>query len=345
MQPNEPRPQERRDPNRLAAASDFTVAEKRQADDVSPARLRARVLSGAELWHYVPTKDYPDFIEYRKFRIDLASVRAASTLIVDYNHCDDEERILGKAENLTLETDGLYADITIYPKRPGDVASSVAFLAQYVPFGISPTVAFEQAVRVERDDELIFENLPILGLAICPYPTDIGTYANLLKRTELKMDENKPTDAAAETSGVKNQELADFIDACGDVAAGVEAYQAGKSLEEAKDERLKSLIAENERLKNASAPSNAETKSETDDAENATSGESKTDDKNDGKLSNQPAARLAAALESLSSRLETARVAALSAHGEEPASAGTSRGDDARDYVAQLSACCARRGV
>ncbi len=129
MQPNETQQKERRGVGRLDAVSEFTVAAKRQADDLSPARLRARVLSGAELWHYIPAKNYPEFVEFRKFRIDLASVRAASTLIVDYNHCDDEERILGKAENLTLEDDGLYADITIYPKRQGDVASTVAFLA------------------------------------------------------------------------------------------------------------------------------------------------------------------------------------------------------------------------
>lgn len=339
---------------RLEANGDFKTTEGRAATDLAPCRIRARILSGGALRHWIPTRD-GDWEEFAKFFIDLETAKIAASVVVDYNHQDDEDHIIGRAENFAVEADGLFADLTLYPKTAGDCASKIAYLAQYAPFGISPTVDLLAGSREDVGDEpttcngrdasnvAIFRGAKILGVAICPYPTDADTWISVLNRTrnktELKMsDEINDQNDDKSTPNVKNEELQAYVDALGSVEAGFAAYQSGQTLEEAKDERLKALAEENARLKAAAEGGETKETPPPEEPPTESDGDGAKSDK-DEKLSNEAATRLAASLDALTTELKIARTANLGKIGDDPVSGGPTQDDGAADYLAKLTSC------
>ncbi len=310
-----------------------------------PAALfRAVALTGNVLRHGVPTRDGGR--ETLEFVVDLATVAPTRTpLVVDYNH--DPAEIVGAAR---VRADGfaLLADGELTPFLSDDRASEIiSKAARGVPYGISPTFDFAAAERVDVapgeafetngrrvvGPVVVFRNAPLLGLSVCPYPTDDGTAFALLgkdftlltkgnemaeekneKTTELKDDAANAPDGegttGAEPSSVKNAELQEYVDRFG-LELGVKYFQEGADLAEATSNAFQALKEENEKLKSRLAnDGGAGDASKKDDAPKPDDGGGKKDgdapksgsDGDGGEL-----AKLRAALEKTSRELTTLR--------------------------------------
>ncbi len=232
------------------------------------APFRAVALTGNVLRHGVATRDGGR--ETLEFVVDLATVAPTRTpVVVDYNH--DPAEIVGAAR---VRADGfaLLADGELTPFLSDDRASEIiSKAARGVPYGISPTFDFAAAERVDVapgetfetngrrvvGPVVVFRNAPLLGLSVCPYPTDDGTAFALLgkdftlltkgnemaeekneKTTELKDDAANAPDGEGATgtsdapSSVKNAELQEYVDRFG-LELGVKYFQEGADLAEA----------------------------------------------------------------------------------------------------------------
>jgi len=244
--------------------------------------FRAVALTGNVLRHGVPTRDGGR--ETLEFVVDLATVAPTrNPVVVDYNH--DPAEIVGAAR---VRADGfaLLADGELTPFLSDDRASEIiSKAARGVPYGISPTFDFAAAERVDVapgetfetngrrvvGPVVVFRNAPLLGLSVCPYPTDDGTAFALLgkdftlltkgnemaeekneKTTELKDDAANAPDGegatGAEPSSVKNAELQEYVDRFG-LELGVKYFQEGADLAEATSNAFQALKEENEKLK------------------------------------------------------------------------------------------------
>ncbi len=312
-----------------------------------PAALfRAVALTGNVLRHGVPTRDGGR--ETLEFVVDLATVEPTRTpLVVDYNH--DPAEIVGAAR---VRADGfaLLADGELTPFLSDDRASEIiSKAARGVPYGISPTFDFAAAERVDVapgetfetngrrvvGPVVVFRNAPLLGLSVCPYPTDDGTAFALLgkdftlltkgnemaeekneKTTELKDDAANAPDGEGATgtsdapSSVKNAELQEYVDRFG-LELGVKYFQEGADLAEATSNAFQALKEENEKLKSRLANDGGDgDASKKDDAPKPDDGGGKKDgdapksgsDGDGGEL-----AKLRAALEKTSRELTTLR--------------------------------------
>ena len=312
-----------------------------------PAALfRAVALTGNVLRHGVPTRDGGR--ETLEFVVDLATVAPTRTpLVVDYNR--DPAEIVGAAR---VRADGfaLLADGELTPFLSDDRASEIiSKAARGVPYGISPTFDFAAAERVDVapgetfetngrrvvGPVVVFRNAPLLGLSVCPYPTDDGTAFALLgkdftlltkgnemaeekneKTTELKDDAANAPDGEGATgtsdapSSVKNAELQEYVDRFG-LELGVKYFQEGADLAEATSNAFQALKEENEKLKSRLANDGGDgDASKKDDAPKPDDGGGKKDgdapksgsDGDGGEL-----AKLRAALEKTSRELTTLR--------------------------------------
>ena len=329
-----------------------------------PAALfRAVALTGNVLRHGVPTRDGGR--ETLEFVVDLATVAPTRTpLVVDYNH--DPAEIVGAAR---VRADGfaLLADGELTPFLSDDRASEIiSKAARGVPYGISPTFDFAAAERVDVapgetfetngrrvvGPVVVFRNAPLLGLSVCPYPTDDGTAFALLgkdftlltkgnemaeekdeKTTELKDDAaNAPDGEGATGTSVKNAELQEYVDRFG-LELGVKYFQEGADLAEATSNAFQALKEENEKLKSRLAKKSGDAEKDGDDAPKPDDGGGKKDgdapksgnDGDGGEL-----AKLRAALEKTSRELTTLRrdfatFAAADRDGVSTADEGASR--------------------
>ena len=335
-----------------------------------PAALfRAVALTGNVLRHGVPTRDGGR--ETLEFVVDLATVAPTrNPVVVDYNH--DPAEIVGAAR---VRADGfaLLADGELTPFLSDDRASEIiSKAARGVPYGISPTFDFAAAERVDVapgetfetngrrvvGPVVVFRNAPLLGLSVCPYPTDDGTAFALLgkdftlltkgnemaeekdeKTTELKDDAANAPDGEGATgtsdapSSVKNAELQEYVDRFG-LELGVKYFQEGADLAEATSNAFQALKEENEKLKSRLANDGGDADaSKKDDAPKPDDGGGKKDgdapksgnDGDGGEL-----AKLRAALEKTSRELTTLRrdfatFAAADRDGVSTADEGASR--------------------
>lgn len=340
-------------------------SEERTTDGLPATPFRAVALTGNVLRHGVPARDGGR--ETLEFVVDLATVAPTRTpLVVDYNH--DPAEIVGAAR---VRADGfaLLADGELTPFLSDDRASEIVSKASRgVPYGISPTFDFAAAERVDVGPGetfeangrryvgpvVVFRNAPLLGLSVCPYPTDDATAFALLgkdftlltkgnemaeekneKTTELKNDAANATDGegatGAEPSSVKNAELQEYVDRFG-LELGVKYFQEGADLAEATSNAFQALKEENEKLKSRLA-NDGNDASKKEDAPKPDDGGGKKDgdapksgsDGDGGEL-----AKLRAALEKTSRELTTLRrdfatFAAADRDGVSTADEGASR--------------------
>lgn len=333
------------------------------------APFRAVALTGNVLRHGVPTRDGGR--ETLEFVVDLATVAPTrNPVVVDYNH--DPAEIVGAAR-VRANGFALLADGELTPFLSDDRASEIVSKASRgVPYGISPTFDFAAAERVDVapgetfetngrrvvGPVVVFRNAPLLGLSVCPYPTDDGTAFALLgkdftlltkgnemaeekdeKTTELKDDAANAPDGEGATgtsdapSSVKNAELQEYVDRFG-LELGVKYFQEGADLAEATSNAFQALKEENEKLKSRLANDGGDADaSKKDDAPKPDDGGGKKDgdapksgsDGDGGEL-----AKLRAALEKTSRELTTLRrdfatFAAADRDGVSTADEGASR--------------------
>lgn len=224
----------------------------------------------------------PD-VEYGSFAIDLDTlIVAKNPCIVDYNH--DDSDVIGSAK-ISIEDHEIVAVGDLVSVRPNDRAASIAAIGRDVPYGISPTLDLEAAKRVDvaagatyyangREyvgPLYIYQNAALLGISVCPYPTDErtsftplkkGRLATMTAKFEVDLPDsqtiNDPTDVQPaevgdvggtnETKTVKNEELQEFINAFG-LERGVLYYQEGLTMDEAVQSAYADVKQENEELK------------------------------------------------------------------------------------------------
>ncbi len=160
----------------------------RTIGQTEPLDVRLTILSGNDLYHWIPSLDDDGWgSEYTRFVFDLDSVQFNDRIPLDYNHSDGE--VIGSIDRIAAENGRLAGVGKIVPFRPDDRAAEVAYKIGLVPFGVSPTVTFDEATvtrvpkgvsaevngRVYDGEISIIHNARILGAAVCPYPTDTGT--------------------------------------------------------------------------------------------------------------------------------------------------------------------------
>lgn len=233
--------------------------------------FEAVVFTAEKNRHKLPGGDFAEFV------FDFDSLRLPKNpVIVDFNH--DENNVIGKAR-VYLDEDGLKAAGTLVSTRPGDVAAEVAERGRVVPFGISPTIDFSRAERLDlkEGEEIdlngrtyqgplaIFTGAELRGISVCSYPTDVQTeFIPLSQKGLIHMAADgqvkfatdpaaiePPKGAAAPVQDgptVRDSELQRYIDAFG-LDRGVAYFQAGKTFDEARAESYDALVKENEELK------------------------------------------------------------------------------------------------
>lgn len=175
-----------------AALAAGSAGPARKAGEMTPLEVNLTVLSGTELYHFIPELGEeagsadPFWAEYTRFVFDLDTLEFNPSVPLDFNH-DDREVIGGIS--LAVEDGKLVGRGAIVPFRPGDRAAEVAYKSQFVPYGVSPLVTFDEAsaVRLQPGQSAavsghtyegpitIIQHARILGAAVTPYPTDIGT--------------------------------------------------------------------------------------------------------------------------------------------------------------------------
>lgn len=217
------------------------------------------------------------------FVIDFATLDAPDVVPVDYNH--DWNAPIGVAQ-LTVDDDRLLAHGALVSSSPDDLAAQLAERGKDIPFGISPTIDFTAAKRVDvpagaeiaRNGRLyagpvtVFEHAKLRGLSVCMYPTDPATSFTPLQQEKegllfmaaknsvklaaepvevvdvVEVEDKAGEAAAAAEITVKNKELQDFIDAFG-LVRGVRFYQENKTIDEARAIAYDELVRENEDLR------------------------------------------------------------------------------------------------
>lgn len=328
--------------------------KERAANGLPTAPFRAVALTGNVLRHGVRTKSGAR--ETLEFVVDLATVAPTrDPVVVDYNH--DAAEVVGAA---SVRADGfaLVAEGELTPFLRDDRAAEIVSKASRgVPYGISPTFDFAAAERIDLAPGetfetngrrvvgplVVFRNAPLLGLSVCPYPSDDATefalltkdFALLTKGGEMEKKDKNATEldavaanapdgegTAAATSSVKNAELQEYVDRFG-LELGVKYFQEGADLEEATASAFQALKEENEKLKtrlaeNADAP-------KSDDGDKKDADAPKAGDGDGAEL-----AKLRAALEKTSRELTTLRrdfatFAAADRDGVSTADEGASR--------------------
>ena len=227
--------------------------------------------------HSLASGEVVDFI------IDFATLDAPDVVPVDYNH--DWNAPIGSAQ-MEVEEDRLHAHGALVSSSPDDLAAQLAERGKDIPFGISPTVDFTAAERVDvpagasisRNGRLyegpvtVFEHAKLRGLSVCMYPTDPSTVFTPLQQNKegllfmaaknsvklaaepvevvdvVEVEDKAGEAAAAAEITVKNKELQDFIDAFG-LERGVRFYQENKTIDEARAIAYDELVVENEKLR------------------------------------------------------------------------------------------------
>lgn len=174
-----------------AALAAGSAGPARKAGEMTPLEVNLTVLSGTELYHFIPELGEEPSLdhgwgEYTRFVFDLDTLEFNPSVPLDFNH-DDREVIGGIS--LAVEDGKLVGRGAIVPFRPGDRAAEVAYKSQFVPYGVSPLVTFDEAsaVRLQPGQSAavsghtyegpitIIQHARILGAAVTPYPTDTGT--------------------------------------------------------------------------------------------------------------------------------------------------------------------------
>ena len=184
------------------------------------------------------------------------------------------------------DDDRLLAHGALVSSSPDDLAAQLAERGKDIPFGISPTVDFTAAERVDvpagasisgngrlyEGPVTVFEHAKLRGLSVCMYPTDPSTVFTPLQQNKegllfmaaknsvklaaepvevvdvVEVEDKAGEAAAAAEITVKNKELQDFIDAFG-LERGVRFYQENKTIDEARAIAYDELVVENEKLR------------------------------------------------------------------------------------------------
>ncbi|MDR2754657.1 MAG: hypothetical protein LBC20_03030 [Planctomycetaceae bacterium] len=180
-----------------------------------------------------------------QFRIDLESlVYHKERLTVDYNHEPDD--ILGYAENFRVSEYGLVADVYLV-ETIAHVKELIDLIVAGTPFEMSPSINEEEGI-LETDNGIhIYKNVPMRGIAVCPFGTDRFTTLTLLKEeTMSKKTDTQPTklsDDSTKTDETKKQvkdpDLAEFIEVYG-TEKGLELWQSNADIADIR--KLKELI-------------------------------------------------------------------------------------------------------
>lgn len=222
--------------------------------------------------HEMPTPRGDAFL---RFVLDMETVEfPRNPCVVDYDH-DTKEPIGGAT--LAVENGSIIARGTLNSAIDGDRAFQIGVTSDGTPFGISPTLDLTGSTvetipegstgaangRVYDGPIAIYKNARVLGISVCPIPTDAQTSLTVLRKeglvflkrtgdvkmaTELEPGaEPIPTDqnnqeTLGDESGVvdgetqvRDKELQTFIDEFG-LDKGVGFYQRSLSLDEAKME-------------------------------------------------------------------------------------------------------------
>lgn len=251
-----------------------------------PTPFRAVALTANVLRHRVPTPSRRGGEEFADFVVDLESIRAASNVVVDYNHSQDEP--IGRA-SISVEGAELIATGELTPFLPDDRACEIAAKSRLgVPFGVSPTFDFVAATRIDVEPGetiaangrvysgplVLYRDAPLLGVSVCPYPTDGATNFETLGRDRLtlltltlpqedkmaeddkkkepetapptELEDENGSDAPAKT--FKNAELQEYVDKFG-LELGVQYYQDDVPLADATAEAFQTLRSENDDLR------------------------------------------------------------------------------------------------
>jgi hypothetical protein len=180
-----------------------------------------------------------------QFRIDLESlVYHKERLTVDYNHEPDD--ILGYAENFRVSEYGLVADVYLV-ETIAHVKEIIELIVAGTPFEMSPSINEEEGILETENGIDIYKNVPMRGVAVCPYGTDRFTTLTLLKEemmttklkpvtTNLSDDTTKPDETKKK---VKAPDLAEFIEVYG-TEKGLELWQSNADIADIR--KLKELI-------------------------------------------------------------------------------------------------------
>jgi hypothetical protein len=179
-----------------------------------------------------------------EFLIDLPSLLYHKERVtVDYNH--ESDVILGYAENFRITDSGLAADVYLI-ESISKVSEIVTLIKGGTPFEISPSINEEEGIH-ENDNGLnIYRNVPLRGVAVCPFGTDRFTTLTLLKENSMSKD-TKTTNLAADGNAdgesaaakVKDPDLAEFTEVYG-TEKGLELWQSGADIADIR--KLKELI-------------------------------------------------------------------------------------------------------
>jgi len=248
--------------------------------------FKATVFTSEPAFHDMPT---PEGTRFVRFVLDLSTVQfPRNPCVVDFNH--DSGEPVGRAK-LRVDDAAITAEGALVSASDGDRAFQLGETLASVPFGISPTLELDVSkADFYREGEeftvngrkltgecVVYRGARVLGVSICPLPTDNLTSVSPLKRdgvvtlsqTGIKAltmnEERKPIPVDEKTveqlgdetgicdgvQTVRDPELQEFIDAFG-LEKGVAFFQRGLTLDEAKMEdyeelkRLSRLAAEEE---------------------------------------------------------------------------------------------------
>jgi len=222
--------------------------------------------------HEMPTPQGDAFL---RFVLDLETVEfPKNPVVVDYDH-DSKEPVGGAT--LVVENGSIIARGAFVSAIDGDRAFQLGTISDGTPFGISPTLDLSNASvetipdgaegeangRVYRGPLAVYKGARVLGISICPIPTDAKTSLTVLRKggliylarkgtvnmsTELENGEEPiPTDqnnqeTLGDETGVadgeaqpRDKELQSFIDEFG-LEKGVGFFQRNLSLDDAKME-------------------------------------------------------------------------------------------------------------
>ncbi len=266
--------------------------------------------------HMMPTSSGVE--AFVRFVLDLDRlIFAKNPCVVDFNH--DSNDVIGVA-SLAVEQGALLAKGSFCSAVDGDRAFQVGEVSGAVPFGVSPTLALDGSTleeiaegaqgvangRIYDGPLSIFRDVTVLGVSVCPYPTDAGTSISPLVRSgivqlsqsgvkimneEIEKVENpvpideESTEQLGDETGVqdgalevRDKELQAFLDEFG-LEKGVGFFQRGLNIDDARMEDYQEL----KRL--ASAEGAEEEKQEELESDAAASEEDKEDETTSERLS------------------------------------------------------------
>ena len=146
--------------------------------------------------HALPNGDGGEIVA--AFVIDLATLTVPKNpCVVDYNH--DPAQVVGSA-SVRVEDGDLIAEGFLL-SQGGDLAGRIAASANDIPYGISPTLDLSNAERIDVPEGetfdcngrtypgpiFIYRNVALLGISICPYPTDENTSITVLNKGRVAL--------------------------------------------------------------------------------------------------------------------------------------------------------------